>query len=206
MIITKSKKTYLLLILFIIVIITFFSIKFFKDLSDKSINELNYAQQFLYKGMIEKALNEKNIRKDYLGLSNISYKYPFTNAGNIANFYAGICYYDLYNYEKCIDMMKKFHSKDEIMSSIKYGIIGDAYLQMNDKKKAINNYIIASTIKINEINTPLYYYKAALLYLCDNKYKESKYYLKEIENKYPSFIYIDDVEKYISFIENKILT
>ncbi|BBA17033.1 tetratricopeptide repeat protein [Blattabacterium cuenoti] len=191
-----------------LIIISYISYFFFKKLflypsEEKSMKELSYAQQYLSQGEIDKALNKKNIKVN-LGFSGIASKYPFTKAGNISKFYAGICYYKLGDYKKSIKIMNSFSAKDEFLSSIKYGIIGDAFSQMKKKKEALKNYVIAANVTENEITTPLYYYKAALLNFYMKKYSNSKFFLKKIEKKYPSFLYKKNVEKYITFIENKL--
>ncbi|QIK16877.1 hypothetical protein G9C01_03005 [Blattabacterium sp. DPU] len=203
----KKNTIFFYIILFIIMIggMYFFLKKFFLFPSEeKAMKEFNYAQQYLSKGDIDKALNKKNIKINYLGFSGIVSKYPFTKAGNISKFYAGICYYKLGDYKESIKMMKSFSAKDEIISSIKYGIIGDAFTQIKNQKEALKNYIIAANIRENEITTPLYYYKAALLDFSMKKYKDSKFFLKKIEKKYPFFLYRKNVEKYLMFIENKL--
>ncbi|WP_185856829.1 tetratricopeptide repeat protein [Blattabacterium cuenoti] len=202
----KKKFIFFSIILIIILYVTFFSFKklFLYPSEEKAMKELSYAQQYLSQGDIDKALNKKKIKVNYLGFSGIASKYPFTKAGNISKFYAGICYYKLGNYKESIKMMKSFSAKDEILSSIKYGIIGDAFIQIKNKKEALKNYVIAANVRENEITTPLYYYKAALLNFYMKKYEDSKYFLKKIEKKYPSFLYKENVEKYIMFIENKL--
>ncbi|WP_238786140.1 tetratricopeptide repeat protein [Blattabacterium cuenoti] len=203
----KKSKIFFSIIFTIIIVVSvgvyFFLNKFFLYPSEKkAMEELNYAQQCLYKGDIDKALNRKKI-KNYLGFSGVASKFPFTKSGNISKFYAGICYYKLGDYNESIKMMKNFSAKDEILSSMKYGIIGDAFTQIKNEKEALKNYIIAASIRDNEITTPLYYYKAALLNFYMKKYKDSKYFLKKIEKKYPFFLYKKNVEKYLMFIENK---
>ncbi|WP_185853418.1 tetratricopeptide repeat protein, partial [Blattabacterium cuenoti] len=203
-----KKNTIFFSVIFLLIIgigISFFFKKLFLFSSEKkAMKELNYAQQYLYQGFINKALNRKKDKINYLGFSGIASKYPFTKAGNISKFYAGICYYKLGYYKESIKMMKNFSAKDEILPAIKYGMIGDAFTQMKNKKEALKNYIIAANIRENEITTPLYYYKAALLSFSMNQYKNSKHFLKKIENKYPFFLYRKNVEKYLMFIENKL--
>ncbi|AGW86293.1 TPR Domain-Containing Protein [Blattabacterium sp. (Nauphoeta cinerea)] len=201
------KNTIFFSIIFMIIIFsTYFLLKiFFLYPSEiKAQKELNDAQQYLYQGDIEKALNRKNIKRNYLGFLGISSKFFFTKAGNISKFYAGICYYKLGDYKESIKIMKSFSAKDEMISSIKYGIIGDAFTQIKNEKEALKNYIIAANIRENEITTPLYYYKAALLNFYIGKYKDSKYFLEKIEKKYPFFLYKKNVEKYLMFIDNKL--
>ncbi|WP_185867225.1 tetratricopeptide repeat protein [Blattabacterium cuenoti] len=203
------KKNMIFVSIIFLIIVTagtyFFLKKFFLYPSEeKAMKELNYAQQYLSMGDINKALNRKNIKINYLGFSGIASKYPFTKAGNISKFYAGICYYKLGYYKESIKIMKSFYAKDEFLSSIKYGMIGDAFIQIKNKKEALKNYVIAANIRDNEITTPLYYYKAGLLNFSMKKYKDSKYFLKKIDKKYPLFLYKKNVEKYLMFIENKL--
>ncbi|WP_238783803.1 tetratricopeptide repeat protein [Blattabacterium cuenoti] len=171
---------------------------------EKALKELTYAQQSLSQGFISKALNDKKTKINYLGFYGIVKEYPFTKAGNISKFYAGICYYKLGNYKESINMMKNFSSKDEILYAIKYGIIGDAFSQIRNKNEALKNYVQAAIIRENEITTPLYYYKAALIAFSMKKYKYSQFLLKKIEKKYPFFLYKETVSKYLMFIENKL--
>ncbi|WP_185863883.1 tetratricopeptide repeat protein [Blattabacterium cuenoti] len=202
----KKKFIFFSIILIITLYFIYFSFKklFLSPSEEKAMKELNYAQQYLSQGDIDKALNKKNMKINYLGFSGIASKYFFTKAGNISKFYAGICYYKLGDYKESIKMMKSFYAKDEILSSIKYGIIGDAFIQIKNKKEALKNYVIAANIRENEITTPLYYYKAALLNFYMKKYENSKFFFQKIEKKYPFFLYKKNVEKYIMFIENKL--
>ncbi|WP_341655228.1 tetratricopeptide repeat protein [Blattabacterium cuenoti] len=202
----KKKFIFFSIMLIIILCFTYFFLKkfFLYPSEEKAMKELSYAQQYLYQGDIDKALNKKKMKVNYLGFLGIASKYFFTKAGNISKFYAGICYYKLGDYKESIKMMKSFSAKDEILSSIKYGIIGDAFIQIKNKKEALKNYVIAANVRENEITTPLYYYKAALLNFYMKKYENSKYFFKKIEKKYPSFLYKENVEKYIMFIENKL--
>ncbi|WP_185876914.1 tetratricopeptide repeat protein [Blattabacterium cuenoti] len=204
--IKKNIIFFSFILLFTISISIYFFLKksFSSKEEKKAMKELDYAQQYLYNGHIDKALNLKKNKIDYLGFSGISYKYPFTKAGNISKFYAGICYYKLGYYKKSIEIMKEFSAKDEILPSIKFGIIGDAYTQIKNKNEALKNYIIAASIRDNEITTPLYYYKAALLNFSMKKYKNSKFFFEKIEKKYPFFMYRKNVEKYLTFINNKL--
>ncbi|MDR1805074.1 MAG: hypothetical protein LBQ72_02555 [Flavobacteriales bacterium] len=204
----KKKKIIVLFfsIIFIVTAVIFFLYKKFilYPSEEKALKELTFAQQYLSQGEIEKALNKNKLKNPYLGFYGIVDKYPFTKAGNISKFYAGICYYQLGNYKESIKMMNNFSAKDEILSSIKYGIIGDAFTHIKNKNEALKNYIKAANIRDNEITTPLYYYKAALLTFSMKKYKDSKFFFKIIEKKYPFFLHKDNVDKYLMFIENKL--
>ncbi|AWU45029.1 tetratricopeptide repeat protein [Blattabacterium punctulatus] len=203
----KKKKVIIFFCSIILIIgVTFFLYKkfFLFPLEKKALTELIYAQKYLSEGSINKALNKKKLKIPYLGFYGIVTKYPSTKAGNISKFYAGICYYKLGNYKESIKMMNNFYAKDEFLSSIKYGIIGDAFTQIKNNNEALKNYIKAANIRENEITTPLYYYKAALLTFSIKKYRDSKFFLKKIEKKYPFFLYKDNVDKYIMFIENKL--
>ncbi|WP_185883004.1 tetratricopeptide repeat protein [Blattabacterium cuenoti] len=201
---TILKYIFFCIFLVIIVYFSFFFIKRhpFHSLENQSMNELNYANELLSKGLIKEALNE-NKNKKIRGFLEIMKKYPYTKASNISKFYAGICYYKLRKYQQSINMMNHFSTNDEFLSSMKYGYIGDSFIYIKKYKEAIKNYMQAAKIKKNDITTPIYYYKIALLHLYMKKYKKSRFFLEKIYKQYPFFLYRKEVEKYLVFIQNK---
>lgn len=199
-----KKTIYTISIILILIFSSYlFYKKFFINTSEEALNKLYYAQQYFYQGFIEKSLNNDN---NFLGFSGICSKYPNTKAGNISKFYSGICYYKLGNYDKCIKIMNKFITDDIIISSIRYGLIGDAFSQMNKNKKAIKYYIKAAKIGNNDVITPFYYYKISILNIYLKKYKNAKIFLEKIKKYYPNF-FQKKIDKYLAFVsENKKLS
>ncbi|WP_185868571.1 tetratricopeptide repeat protein [Blattabacterium cuenoti] len=196
---TNNFVNYLIFFsLFLLLIICFE--KIFNPSYQRCLYELNYAQKCFEKGYFYQSLHTDSKHLGFLGIIST---YPFTQEENISKFYASICYYKLGDYKKSIKMMKKFQTKEKFSIAMKYGIIGDSYIQMNQRNHAIHNYIKAANVEDNDMLTPIYYYKISLLYLNIKKYENASYFLNKIKNKYPNFLYIDNVDKYLSYSKNQ---
>ena len=64
------------------------------------------------------------------GFLDIADQYGSTNAGNLANYYAGISYLNMNQYEEAITYLSKFKSDDETLGPIAKGAIGDAFADL----------------------------------------------------------------------------
>ncbi|WP_396212214.1 tol-pal system YbgF family protein [Flavobacterium sp.] len=120
------------------------------------------------------------------GFKDIADKFSGTAAGNLANYYAGIAYLNTGKYAEAISSLEKFSSDDVMLSTLAVGAIGDAYSQKNDAKKALEYYIKASEMNVNELTTPRYLLKAAQLELAANNKADALKHLTQIKEKYES--------------------
>ena len=103
--------------------------------NDEAQSELFNSVQYFELDSFNLALNGVN---DNLGLLDIIDDYGSTEAGNLANYYAGISYLRLGDNESAIDYLSDFSSDDELVSSICYGSIGDAYMNLDQIENALN--------------------------------------------------------------------
>ena len=118
------------------------------------------------------------------GAVGIAEQYAGTDSGNIANYYVGIANLYLKKYDVAIQYLEKFSSKDNFLSSIALGAIGDAWSQKNDANKALDYYEKAARLNTNEFTTPKYLFKAGQTALeLGNKSAALKYFT-EIKEKY----------------------
>jgi tetratricopeptide (TPR) repeat protein len=98
----------------------------------------------------------------YLGFLDIADQYGSTNAGNLANYYAGICYLRMGQFEEAITHLKKFSSDDMILSAVAIGAQGDAHMELGDVDKALSLYEKAAKTGENAFTAPVYLLKAGL--------------------------------------------
>lgn len=196
-----------LIILIIIILFSYLSyIKLYiNPKNDKALKEFFYAKKFFLKKKYIEALGNINSNKGYLGFIGISDKYFLTKTGNISNYYAGICFYKLKNYNKSIDYLRDFVTNEEILTSIKYGIIGDAFEKLKDQERALKYYIIASNIEKNNFNDPFFLYKTAILCYSMKKFKFSYKYFTELMSNYPDFFISKDLDKYLTISRYKMI-
>ena len=132
------------------------------------------------------------------GFLDIADSYSGTDAGNLANYYAGTSYLQMKNYEKAIEFLSKFNSNDEMLGPVALGAIGDAFADINQPEDALDYYEKAANKKNNEFTTPLFLFKAGQTAMSLKKFDKAEAFFIQIKNKYPTSDQGIDVEKFIA--------
>lgn len=142
-----------------------------------------------------------------LGLEGVDGKYGFldiadsfsgTNAGNLANYYAGISYLEMKQYDKAIEYLEKFNSNDEMLGPVTLGAVGDAFADINQPEQALEYYQKAANKKDNDFTAPLFLYKAGMTAMELKKFDKAESLFTEIKEDYPTSDQGRDVEKFIN--------
>ena len=136
------------------------------------------------------------------GFLDIISNYSGTPAAEIAEYSAGMIYIKLKNYEQAIYHLKKFNSKDILLSTIALGSIGDSYLNLNKPKLSLEYYEKAFSLNSNDFSTPKYLFKAAVISHSLNLNKKALNYFKRIVNEFPNSINKKLADIQIGRIEN----
>jgi tetratricopeptide (TPR) repeat protein len=132
------------------------------------------------------------------GFVDIAESYSGTNAGNLANYYAGVSYLQLKQYDKAIEFLSKFKSDDEMLGPISLGAIGDAFSDINQPKDALEYYEKAANKKDNEFTTPLYLFKAGQTAMNLKEFKKAEGFFTKIKENYSKSDQGRDIEKFIN--------
>ncbi|WP_339921124.1 tetratricopeptide repeat protein [uncultured Flavobacterium sp.] len=118
------------------------------------------------------------------GFIKIADEYSGTDAGNLANYYAGMAYLNTGKYAEAIDYLGKFKSDDVILSSLAIGAIGDAYAETNKSEEALKNYVKAAETNKNDFTTPRFLLKAGKTALALGKKEDALKYFTDIKDNY----------------------
>lgn len=118
------------------------------------------------------------------GFVKIAEEYSGTDAGNMANYFAGVSYLNLKKYPEAIASLEKFKGKDVVVSTQAVGLIGDAYAQQGKMQEALAQYIKAAEMNANEYTTPRFLMKAGQVELSLNKKADALKHFTEIKEKY----------------------
>ncbi len=158
---------------------------------DEAANEMFVAQQNFQKatdGVASDSLYKLSLNgsEGKFGFVKIADEYSGTDAGNLANYYAGIAYLNTGKYDEAIEYLGKFSSKDIVLSALAKGAIGDAYSQKNQPKEALENYIKASETSKNDFTTPRFLLKAGKTALALGNKEEALKYFTDIKENYDS--------------------
>ena len=132
------------------------------------------------------------------GFIDIVDNYSGTNAGNLANYYAGIAYLRLKDYKNAISYLNDFKSKDELLAPIAKGAIGDAFTDINQPKDALDYYEKAAELRDNAFTTPFYLFKAANTAYDLGEYEKAVTYFTKIKDAYPNSSEAVNIDLYIN--------
>ena len=172
----------------------------FKFAYQPKVNEaqgqMAYAEQNFRTGDFELALNGDG---NSLGFVQIIDEYG-KKAGRSVYFYAGVCELQLGEWEQAIKYLEAYKGKDAIFAARATACIGDAYVGLEDYKKALG-YFEKAAAEADNMYAAGYLLKAGAVAeeLGDNAKALSFY--KKIKDQYPQSIEAYDVDKYIGRIE-----
>jgi tetratricopeptide (TPR) repeat protein len=153
------------------------------------------AQQYFEKDSFNLALNGDG---NNFGFLDIIDNYGSTPSGNLAEYYAGICYLNLGNFEEAANYLNNYNGDDLLTNVAAKGALGDAYVEMGDKLKGAEYYEKAASVFTNDFTTPLYLMKAAEVYFSEKKYDKALSIYTRIESEFPESREYRNIEKYIS--------
>lgn len=97
------------------------------------------------------------------GFLTLSDKFSGTPAGNMAHYYASICYLQSGDFDNAIAQMEDFDAVGEVLPAMKYGVLGDCYSEKEDFSKAISLYEKAADATENDLLMMYYLKKLGML-------------------------------------------
>ncbi len=169
--------------------------KYIKQPREKeAITQMYVAEKYFAIDSFKVALNGVD---QYPGFLQIIEDYKGTKAANLANYYAGVCYANLGQWQDAIDYLKKFKTDDLYLNATRYGLIGDAYVELGMLDKAVDAYSKSIDDYPNHLTTPIYMKKLGLVYEQLGNYKKAKKIYEELYEKYPASNEGRTIEKYI---------
>lgn len=164
----------------------------------EAANENAKAEAYFLQGDYTKALNGDEA--DCIGFEQVAADYGFYQQGKLAALYAGICYYQLGEYDQAAKFLKKFSAKDLTIDPAASQLLGDAYVELGEYNKAISAFKAAAKSG-NKLIAPMSLKKAGIVYLeMDNK-KAAKQAFETIKAEYPMSQEAQDIDKYIAIAQ-----
>lgn len=120
------------------------------------------------------------------GFKEIADEYDNTKSANIANAYLGGLYLREGKYQDAISALEKYsNTGSQILDPLVIGMLGDAYSELKDYKRAASYYKKAADQNQNSFTTPLMLKKLGLVYEAQNDFKQAADAYKRIKTDYP---------------------
>ena len=204
----KNKKAILAAVIIIAAIVLgIFAYKAYSGpREEKASTALARGQEFFEQEQFDKALNGDGA--NYGGFVKIASDYSSTDAGNLANLYAGLCYANLGKWEEAVKYLDKFKtSGDAMVSPAAVAALGNAYAHVNQIDKAVNTLLKAADMAdkkgdegVNNSIAPTFRLQAAILLESQDKKEEALKIYQGIKEKYvnSALVQSQEIDKYIS--------
>ncbi len=202
----KKNMSYGVLALFAIVILYMGYQKYISaPAEDAAYNTIWQAEQLFGQDQFETALNGNN---DVVGFLSVIDEYGSTASGNLAQYYAGICYMNIakddttaaakVNFEEAIDHLKAFRSNDINIKAMSIGAIGDCMMELGDNEGAARKYVEAANYRDNDLLTPMFLKKAGMTYSMIGNHDKALELFNKIKTDYFRSAEYSEVKKYIA--------
>ncbi|OIN60304.1 tetratricopeptide repeat protein [Arsenicibacter rosenii] len=177
----------------------FFGYRYYMSTQDEDAQNQLFQPVYQFEAdSLKQALNGTGATP---GLLSVADNYGSTNAGNLAEFYAGVALLKEGKYDDAIERLKGFSSSDLLVQARAYALIGDAYMEKKSFDDAISYYQKAADYKPNKFFTPGYLTKLAVAYEQAKQNDKAIETYNTIIDKYAESADAVNAKKYKSLLE-----
>lgn len=147
----------------------------------------------------------------YRGFVNIASDYSSTDAGNLAELYAGLCYANLGKWNDAVIYLEKYSpADDQMISPAAMAALGNAYAHLKEYDKAVENLKKAASMadgeaadNTNNSISPVFLLQAGEILESQNKKDEALKIYQDIKKKYVNSPVYGEIDKYIERVSVK---
>jgi TolA-binding protein len=166
----------------LIVVGGYFAFNYYKNSqNDLAQKDMFQAVYYFEADSLDKALNGDG---NNLGFLEIIDEYGITDAGNLANYYAGVSYLKQGKFELARLYLEDFNASDLLIQARAYSLVGDSYMEEEKYDDAAKYYSKAANYKPNKYFSPSYLMKEALAYEKLNQPDKAREAYDKIINEY----------------------
>lgn len=170
-----------------------------KSQGEQAQNEMFQAVFYFEADSLDKALNGDG---NNLGFLSIIDDYSITDAANLANYYAGVCYLKQGKFELARLYLQDFSSSDLLVQARAYSLVGDTYMEEKNYEDAASFYKKAANYKPNKYFSPAYLMKEALAYEKLNQNDKAKEAYEKIITQYWDSDEFQEAKKFKARLES----
>ncbi len=136
------------------------------------------------------------------GMLDVIENHSGTDAANLANYYAGMSYFQLKDYKSAIAHLDKFKSDDQMLAPMAKGTIGDAFVQLEQFDEALDYYNQAANTSPNDFTTPMFLLKGGTVALAKlNNAQKALDMFKKLKEDYPNSTEASNIDVFIGQAE-----
>jgi len=165
--------------------------------AERATNEMFKAEEYITVDSLQKRAIDGD--GSYPGFKEIAEEYSNTKSANIANAYLGGLYLREGKYQEAAAALEKYSDTgSSVLDPLVTGLLGDAYSELKDYKRAADQYKKAANKSENSFTTPLFLKKLGLVYEAQNDFKSALESYKQIKTAYPQSYEASIIDGYIA--------
>lgn len=171
--------------------------QYLNPLAEEAQKEIFNAQYYFEADSFKLALEGDGINSGFLDIID---NYSSTTAGELAGYYAGVCYLQLGDYENAKKYLGGYSSDDEILTTMAIGLVGDAEVELGNDEAAIAQFKKAAN-KGNKVTAPIFLEKLGAMYEKQGKADDAVAAYQQIKDNYPASLQAQVVDKLIQSVK-----
>ena len=212
----NQKTLWIILIAVLLVAVAIWGYSRYREKKNQAAQEMSFKSEMTFEQQATKAVDFASYymqNEDYatalngdgenVGFLDIVKDYGSSKAGNLAAYYAGICYLKQGNYQSAIEYLKKYNNDDQVFAPLALGLIGDCYLELGDQQNAVSYYEKAATKKANDFTSPMHLVKLGMTYEIMGNYNKALETYKRLKTEFPNSSEAFEISKTITYLEQK---
>ena len=201
----KYKKAIIAVVVALIVIIAgavLYKTYVSEPNEQKASTAIAKGQELFAQGMFQQALDGDSV--GFKGFAKLAEEYSSTDAGNLANLYAGLCNAQLGKWEAAVKYLENYDgSDDQMVSPAAEGALGNAYAHLNQLDKAVSHLKKAAEKADNNSLSPTYLIQAGEILESQGKADEALKLYETVKEKYFNSMQYQIIDEYIQRVSAK---
>lgn len=212
----NQKTLWIILIAVLLVAVAIWGYSRYRDKKNQAAQDMSFKSEMTFEQQATKAVDFATYymqNEDYatalngdgnnVGFLDIVKDYGSSKAGNLAAYYAGICYLKQGDYQSAIEYLKKYSNNDQVFAPLALGLIADCYLELGDQQNAVSYYEKAVNKNANDFTSPMHLVKLGMTYEIMGNYAKALDTYTKLKKDFPNSTEAFEISKTIAYLEEK---
>ena len=201
----KYKKAIIAAVVAIVVIIggaVLYKTYISEPNEQKASTAIAKGQDYFAQGLFQQALAGDSA--GFKGFAKLADEYSSTDAGNLANLYAGLCNAQLGKWDEAAKYLEKYDgADDQMISPVAEGALGNVYAHLNQLDKAVSHLKKAAEKADNNSLSPTFLVQAGEILESQGKADEALKLYQQVKEKYFNSMMYSRIDEYIERVSAK---
>lgn len=168
----------------------------------KASTAIAKGQEYFAQGLFLQALTGDST--GFKGFAKLADEYSSTDAGNLANLYAGLCNAQLDKWDDAVKYLEKYdEADDQMVGPVAEGALGNAYAHLNQLDKAVSHLKKAADKADNNSLSPTFLIQAGEILENQGKADEALKLYQQVKEKYFNSMQYQRIDEYIERVSAK---